>query len=263
LAKFYVVWRGRKTGIFTDWETCKAQVEAFSGARYKSFSTRHEAETAFGQVSNQKCPPKTSSTTLSKTTSRTKNYVKKVKASALTNDQIKAMPFDIKIFTDGACEPNPGEAGSGIAIYESNKLKSLWFGIYDAEGTNNTAELNALYQGLLKSQHYLNNNQSVCLFSDSNYSIQCLTTWANNWAKNGWEKKGGEIKNLNLIQTMFALYQTLENRIEIHHVNGHIGVEGNELADRMSIQAIEYKEKKLSLYQETMDIEQILNQRRG
>ena len=45
--KFYVVWQGRETGIFTDWNTCKKQVDAFAGAKYKSFKTRHEAEAAF------------------------------------------------------------------------------------------------------------------------------------------------------------------------------------------------------------------------
>lgn len=260
MAKFYVVWRGRKTGIFTDWATCKAQVDSFPGARYKSFPTREDAVAAFGH-SGGSVSHSTSASTASG--SKAKPFTKKVKTSALTDDQIKAMPFDIKIFTDGACEPNPGEAGSGIAIYTSNTLNELWFGIYQADGTNNTAELNALYQGLLMCQAYLDKNLTVCIFSDSSYSIQCLTTWAKGWAKNGWVRKGGEIKNRDLIKTMYALYQTLEHNIDIKHVNGHIGVEGNELADRMSILAIENKETEFTLYQDPMNIEEILQKRRG
>lgn len=45
-AKFYVVWKGRKTGIFSTWEACAKQVNGFRGARYKSFSTRLAAEQA-------------------------------------------------------------------------------------------------------------------------------------------------------------------------------------------------------------------------
>ncbi len=45
--KFYVVWKGRQTGIFADWETCKAQVNGFPEAQYKAFETRLEAERAF------------------------------------------------------------------------------------------------------------------------------------------------------------------------------------------------------------------------
>ncbi len=45
--KFYVVWKGHQTGIFTDWKACEAQVKGFAGAQYKAFETRAEAERAF------------------------------------------------------------------------------------------------------------------------------------------------------------------------------------------------------------------------
>ena len=45
--KFYVVWKGRETGVFIDWLTCKKQVEGFEGAQYKSFATENEAKKAF------------------------------------------------------------------------------------------------------------------------------------------------------------------------------------------------------------------------
>lgn len=43
-SKFYAVRRGRKTGIFNSWAQCKAQIDGFSGAVYKSFTTLAEAE---------------------------------------------------------------------------------------------------------------------------------------------------------------------------------------------------------------------------
>jgi ribonuclease HI len=46
-AKFYVVWKGRKTGVFSSWEECAAQVQGFTGAQYKSFTSRAAAEKAF------------------------------------------------------------------------------------------------------------------------------------------------------------------------------------------------------------------------
>lgn len=42
--KYYAVRAGRKTGVFETWDECKAQVTGFSGASYKGFSTRQEAE---------------------------------------------------------------------------------------------------------------------------------------------------------------------------------------------------------------------------
>jgi ribonuclease HI len=45
--KFYVVWKGRKTGVFSSWADCAAQVQGFAGARYKSFASRLAAEQAY------------------------------------------------------------------------------------------------------------------------------------------------------------------------------------------------------------------------
>lgn len=53
MAKFYVVWHGRETGIFTDWETCKRQIHEFPRPRYKSFDTRQQAEIALKAGADQ------------------------------------------------------------------------------------------------------------------------------------------------------------------------------------------------------------------
>lgn len=42
--KFYAVRKGKKTGIFLTWDECKKQVDGYSGAEYKSFKTKQEAE---------------------------------------------------------------------------------------------------------------------------------------------------------------------------------------------------------------------------
>ncbi len=47
LKKFYVVWKGRKTGIFGSWEDCSAQVTGYPDAEYKAFPSREAAEQAF------------------------------------------------------------------------------------------------------------------------------------------------------------------------------------------------------------------------
>jgi len=45
--KFYVVWKGRKPGIYTLWADCEAQVKGFEGAQYKGFESREAAKIAF------------------------------------------------------------------------------------------------------------------------------------------------------------------------------------------------------------------------
>lgn len=46
--KYYAVKNGRKVGIFESWEECKAQVDGFSGAEYKSFAKEKEAKAYLG-----------------------------------------------------------------------------------------------------------------------------------------------------------------------------------------------------------------------
>ncbi len=45
--KWYVVWKGKKPGIYTTWAECEKQVKGFKGAKFKSFPSYEEAEAAF------------------------------------------------------------------------------------------------------------------------------------------------------------------------------------------------------------------------
>lgn len=42
--KVYAVRKGRQTGLFDTWEECKRMIQGYSGAVYKSFATREEAD---------------------------------------------------------------------------------------------------------------------------------------------------------------------------------------------------------------------------
>ncbi|MGK0440342.1 MAG: ribonuclease HI [Pseudohongiellaceae bacterium] len=260
--KFYVVWSGRETGVFTDWNTCKKHVDGFTGAKYKSFKTRAEAEAAFqgGSATAIKSTPSGSHTS---TPSAAKKKLTAQKAKTYTDKEILAIKVDTKIFTDGGCEPNPGKAGSGVAIYRDDTLAELWYGLFNPNGTNNTAELNALHQALIMAEGEISRGTSVAIFCDSMYSIQCVTQWAVGWKKNGWKKKSGEIKNLELIKEMFTQHQSIKDDVQVLHVNGHVGVEGNELADRMSMVAIETRDEEFTMYRDELDIKGILAMRTG
>jgi len=170
---------------------------------------------------------------------------------------------DVDIICDGACDPNPGKAGTGIAIYQNRILRQLWFGLYNPSGTNNTAELLGLYHSIIFVKAAVASGYSATIHCDSKYAIDCITTWASGWKANDWKKKGGEIKNLNIIMPAHALYLEIADQIQVRHVKGHAGVEGNELADRMSVRAIERREVVLSPYTETLSIPAILAMARG
>jgi ribonuclease HI len=75
--------------------------------------------------------------------------------------------------------------------------------------------------------------------------------------------KAGVSLGPELIQTMFALHQKIKDRIQVLPVNGHVGVQGNELADRMSILAIGEKTLDFVRYRDALDVKAILAMREG
>ncbi len=248
--KYYVVWAGRKTGIFDNWASALAAVDKFAGARYKAFPSRIEAEQAFRDGSGAHITRRTGSKANPSKSERSAAHV--------------AHQSEVSIYCDGACEPNPGNAGSGVVVYRDGKLAELWYGLYNPKGTNNTAELNALHEALRMAEAEIKDGYGVEICSDSQYAINCISVWATGWEKKGWTKKDGEIKNLDIIQDGYAIYQRIKDEdLTLTHVAAHVGTEGNELADRMAMYGALSKTAELKRYAETMDIETLLKMRAG
>lgn len=146
-----------------------------------------------------------------------------------------------KIYADGACQPNPGESGSGIIVYKNNKLVRLFYGNYKEYATNNIAELEALLKAIqLAIKCIESGEEKVDILTDSQYSIKCITEWIGNWLKTNW--KNGSVKNKEIIKSMYEIYFPYKNNIIISHVKGHAGIEGNEIADRMALHALHTKQ---------------------
>ena len=193
-----------------------------------------------------------------------KNYQLMIDFNNVTDkEEIKSQSIisnTLSIYCDGACLNNPGKSGSGLSIYSDNNKPILLYGDYKELGTNNTAELNALYKALVIASESETTN--ITIFSDSQYSIDCVTKWAYGWKNKSWTKKGGEIKNLEIIKISHELYDTIKNKITVKHVKGHSGVEGNELADRMAMIAINSKNIEYKEY-DYENIEEVMRLNRG
>ena len=219
--KFYVVWVGKQTGVFTDWAVVQPLVAGYPGAKHKSYPSMEDAKKAFASGAPAARSPSTKSS-----------------AKKKSREFVLDKAYDIHIFSDGACDPNPGEAGSGVAVYELGLLSELWYGCYEPLGTNNTAELNALYKALEIAEKMGGPSRRIQILSDSSYSINAMTKWSVGWEKNGWTRKGNqELANKELIASMYTLYKRIAEDVDLAHVKGHSGVEGNELADRLSLMA--------------------------
>lgn len=245
--KFYVVWSGKRTGIFETWDECRAQVHGIQGAKYKSYPSLAEAESALKQ----------GPAALKASGARRSKKPAQTKAAARTTS------FDFTLYCDGGADPNPGKAGSGLAMYSGNELLALYYGMYTAAGTNNTAELHALHQALVLSEEILRKGKSVEILADSTYAINCITKWATGWKKKGWKKSDGPIKNVEMIQTIHTVYLRLADQVQIEYVKAHAGTEGNELADRMTMVAIQRREKGWAVWDGDTNVKALLKMRSG
>lgn len=132
------------------------------------------------------------------------------------------------IFTDGFCEPNPGLGGWGaVKVRDGHILQECHGGEEDT--TNNRMELRALIVGY----KMLDLNEALPVYSDSELCVNTITKWASAWRRKGWRKKGGEIKNLDLVRELFELAESHPNA-NLNWIRGHSGSRWNEYADALS-----------------------------
>jgi ribonuclease HI len=104
----------------------------------------------------------------------------------------------------------------------------------------------------------------VEILSDSDYSLKAVFVWSEGWKKKNWTKGGSApIQNLELIKECYALSRPLISKVQMTHVRAHLGTEGNELADRLSVQAQLQQVTDWTDYTDETTPEKILALRRG
>jgi ribonuclease HI len=148
--KFYVVWKGRKPGIFATWDECSAQVSGFAGAEYKAFPSRAAAEAAYrARYDDFKGKPFSSQAWLF----------------------APSKPILPSLSVDAACSGSPGPVEyRGVETETGREIFRL--GPY-ADGTNNIGEFLALVHALAWMQK---NGQSMPIYSDSETALAWLRT---------------------------------------------------------------------------------------
>jgi len=139
-------------------------------------------------------------------------------------------PKRIVIYTDGSAHKQIG--GWSAVIIQDTGISIMLSG-GEVGTTSNVMELTAIYEAMLWLKSNGSPRAQIC--SDSQYALNCMWQWAACWERRGWTKKGGPIKNLDLIQRMFALSKQLDVRWK--WVKGHAGDPCNELADRLAEKA--------------------------
>jgi len=136
----------------------------------------------------------------------------------------------VTIYTDGACEGNPGPGGWAAMLLAGSAVKELCGG--EKETTNNRMELTAAMRAL----EALNQPCQVELYTDSEYVKRGITEWLKGWKARGWQRKGGELKNVDLWQALdLALGK---HQVNWHWVRGHAGNVYNERVDTLARGAV-------------------------
>jgi len=173
--RYYVVWKGRKRGIFSAWDEAEKQVKGYVGAQYKAFGSRKEAEVALAGDYEE--------------------YMGRA-ASAGNWKTASVRPVLPSICADAACSGPPGPVEYRAVDLESGR-ELFRCGPYP-NGTNNIGEFLAIVRSLSwLDKHGL----EMPVYSDSETAIA--------WVNNGAARTKLEHDSSNAV--LFALVHSAEN----------------------------------------------------
>lgn len=173
--KYYVVWKGRKTGIFTTWAECEKQVKGFVGAQFKAFESQVEADAAY--------------------LAKYEDYIGKVATSGKWREA-SVKPLLPSICVDAACSGAPGKLEyRGVNTETGEEI--FHAGPY-ADGTNNVGEFLAVVHALTWQEKH---NLHIPIYSDSENAIL--------WVNTGLCKT--KLKHTPKNAILFAIIRSAEN----------------------------------------------------
>jgi ribonuclease HI len=184
--KYYVVWNGRQVGVYSNWDSCKMQIEGFKGAQYKSFPDRASAEQAFNAGYEASCQQ----SAVSSQQSALKSY------ENFPEDQ---RPIGQSIAVDAACSGNPGKM-EFQGVFVETKTHLFKSPVYE-QGSNNIGEFLAIvyclawqkknklaypiYSDSVNAQKWV--REGICktkiVENDKNKPLFEVIRWAERWLK--------------------------------------------------------------------------------
>ena len=141
----------------------------------------------------------------------------------------------VRLFTDGACSPNPGVGGWAYILKHPSTGASKEGSGGEHATTNNRMEIMAVIQGL----EALKVPSTVDLYSDSEYVVKALTGWMETWKRFGWKRTKNAktpVKNADLWQRLDAVRQI--HIVGAKWVRGHVGHPENERCDQLAEAAV-------------------------
>ncbi len=133
----------------------------------------------------------------------------------------------VDIYTDGACNGNPGPGGWGAILRYGETERELSGG--EADTTNNRMELMAAIRAL----EALKRPVTARVHTDSTYVKDGITKWIDRWKARGWRTAAKKpVKNVDLWQRLD--HAAARHDVSWHWVRGHAGHPENERADALA-----------------------------
>ena len=203
-SKYYAVKKGKVPGIYLNWNDCKAMVDGYPGAVYKSFKTIEEAEEF---ITGEK-------------------IISGMKASG-KNTSESGETCSTYAFVDGSFNKATHTYGYGGFLVTDNEK-------YVLQGADNDAEMATMRnvageikgaEAAVKKAIELGIKELVIYYDYMGIEM---------WATGAWKRnKAGTIAYHDYIMSV-------RERIKLTFVKvkGHSGVEGNEEADKLAKQAV-------------------------
>jgi len=151
----------------------------------------------------------------------------------------------VVVFTDGACLNNGRpNAKAGIGVWWGNNDPRNISEPLEGRQTNNRAEIWAAIRAINRAAEDGYDSITVC--SDSDFLITSAKHWIFKWNQNGWILSGnGERKKKVANRDDFKQLIEAMKRIKVvwEKVKSHIGIPGNEEADRLANLAVGVKKR--------------------